>query len=77
MTYVGQKTNVKLMARSGNRTRSSHRRLMRYLKTPEATELADYSQSICFNVMHWVQSKRHRLWFSTKTYVDSLILSSN
>jgi len=33
---------------------------------------------------HWVQSKRHRLWFSTKTcsccstktYVDSLILSS-
>jgi len=33
----------------------------------------------------WVQSKRHRLWFSTKTcscyltktYVDSLILSSN
>ena len=35
--------------------------------------------------LHWVQSKRHRLWFSTKTcscyltktYVDSLILSSN
>ena len=37
------------------------------------------------SVNHWVQSKRHRLWFSTKTcscystktYVDSLILSSN
>ena len=35
--------------------------------------------------IHWVQSKRHRLWFSTKTcscnstktYEDSLILSSN
>jgi len=43
----------------------------------------------CLNLLqqhnHWVQSKRHRLWFSTKTcscystknYVDSLILSSN
>jgi len=36
-------------------------------------------------INHWVQSKRHMLWFltkicswySTKTYVDSLILSSN
>ena len=48
----------------------------------QSSGLVVQSIHMCIKYTHWVQSKRHRLWFSTKTcssystktYVNSVIL---